>query len=290
MANELKLVVDAKAALAEGPCWDDQRNLLYWVDIMGMNLHVYDPHLNANRTYHMGQYVGAAVPSKTGGVVLALQHGFYNFYPDTEELKYIVDPESNLPNNRFNDGKCDPAGRFWAGTMSLDGISKAGALYCLETDYAVKMILKDVTTSNGLAWSPDHRTMYYIDTPTQQVAAYDYDYETATISNKRIVIHFSDVRGNPDGMTIDEEGMLWIAEWGGYQVARWNPHTGEILEVIPIPAAQVTSCAFGGEQLDVLYITTASVGQENEADQPFAGGLFSIKTKVKGLKTYAFGD
>lgn len=290
MSDELKLVIDAKAALGEGPCWDDVNKVLYWVDIHGQNLHRYDPATDDNTTYHIGLYIGAAVPSQSGGVVLALQHGFYKFYPESEELKAIVDPESHLPNNRFNDGKCDKAGRFWAGTMHVDGKDKQGALYCLDTDYEVRTMIKDVGISNGLAWSLDHRTMYYIDTPTRQVSAFDYDEETGTIANRRAVIHFDDDRGSPDGMCIDEEGMLWIAEWGGYQVGRWNPDTGELLEVIPIPAAQVTSCAFGGENLDHLYITTAAIGQEDKADQPFAGGLFMIKTKVKGVKTYAFGD
>lgn len=290
MSNELKLVIDAKAALGEGPCWDDTNNVLYWVDIMGKNLHKYDPATDTNETYHIGQLIGAAVPSKSGGLVLALENGFYKFYPDSEELKPITDPESHLPNNRFNDGKCDKAGRFWAGTMPMSGGGKVGALYCLDTDYEVKTVLKDVSLSNGIAWTPDHRTMYYIDTPTREVAAFDYDVETGSLSNKRVVITFTEDRGNPDGMTIDEEGMLWIAEWGGYQVGRWDPNTGKLLEALPIPAAQVTSCAFGGENLDTLYITTAAIGQENKPDQPFAGGLFSIKMNVKGTKTYAFGD
>lgn len=290
MTNELKLVVDAKAPLAEGPCWDDSRQLLYWVDILGQKLHMYDPATDVNKTFQMDQYIGAVVPSHSGGVVLAMQHGFYKFYPESEELKAIADPESDRPDNRFNDGKCDKAGRFWAGTMSLHDKKNQGALYCLATDYEVKTMIKDVSISNGLAWSSDHRTMYYIDSPTREVVAYDYDYETGTISNKRTVIHFGEDLGTPDGMTIDEEDMLWIAEWGGYQVGRWDPKSGKLLQTVPIPAAQVTSCAFGGKDLNELYITTAAIGQENKADQPFAGGLFKIKTKVKGAKTYAFGS
>lgn len=290
MSHELRLVIDAKATLGEGPCWDEVNQVLYWVDIMGKDLHKYDPATDENETYHIGQMIGAAVPSKSGGLVLALQNGFYKFYPDSEELTPITDPESHLPNNRFNDGKCDKAGRFWAGTMPIQGGGKSGALYCLHTDYEVKTMLQDIGISNGMAWSHDDRTMYYIDTPTREVAAFDYDLETGTIANRRVAIHFSDEHGNPDGMTIDEEGMLWIAEWGGYQVGRWDPNTGKMIDSIQVPAAQVTSCVFGGAKLDTLYITTARIGQENKADQPFAGGLFAIKTNVKGTKTYAFGE
>src|SRR5699024_7131844 len=167
------------------------------------------PNMNENRTINVGQYVGAAVPRKSGGLLLALQNGFYSLDLQTEELTAITDPEKNLPNNRFNDGKCDVSGRFWAGTMPLDGEQGAGSLYCLDVDHTVKTKITDVTISNGITWSPDKRTMYYIDTPTHQVVAYDFNVEHGTISNKRVVVKIPHNMGGPDGMTADNEGMLW---------------------------------------------------------------------------------
>lgn len=288
--EKLELIVDAKADLAEGPCWDRERKVLYWVDIVGKKVHMYDPNQLQSRTIEVGQYVGAVVPRKSGGLMLAMHHGFYSLDLETEALVPIADPEREKENNRFNDGKCDASGRFWAGTMELDGKKGEGSLYCLDRNLDVRTVLQNVSISNGLGWSPDHKTMYYIDTPTRQVAAFDYDLDTGTISNKRTVVSIPEGDGDPDGMTVDEEGMIWVAHWGGSRVSRWNPSTGECLEEIPVPASQVTSCAFGGDHLDELYITTArlGLGQNDRLNEPHAGGLFRIKVNVRGLPSHPF--
>lgn len=285
-----ELILNHESLLGEGPSWDEAAQRLYWVNIMEKKLHIYDPVKQANDTFQLDQYVGAAVKRSTGGLVLALQHGFHTFDLNTEQLTPIEDPESHLPNNRFNDGKCDPAGRFWAGTMAIEGGGNVGALYCLDTDLSVRKAFGGVGCSNGLAWSPDHKTMYYIDTPTRQVAAFDYNIESGEIQNKRIAITIPEGEGGPDGMTIDAEGNLWIAHWGGYKVSKWDPVSGKHLADIPIPAKQVTSCVFGGENLDELYITTARIGLEEQELQkhPHSGGLFRVKTEVKGMATYEF--
>jgi sugar lactone lactonase YvrE len=288
--NRPELVVDVKAMLGEGPCWDDTQQLLYWVDILNHNVHIYDPALNSLKVINTNQYVGAVVPRSSGGLIVALYNGFYSLDPETETLTPIVDPEKDKPTNRFNDGKCDSSGRFWAGTMSLDGALNEGALYYLDKDLSVKKVLENVSTSNGLAWDFEGRTMYYIDTPTKKVRAFDFDRVTGDISNERVVIDFPENEGFPDGMNIDNEGMLWIAHWGGGQVSRWNPNTGEKVDSIMVPAPLVTSCEFGGKDLDELYITTARIGLSEEEIQkyPHAGSLFKVKPGVKGIKTYGF--
>lgn len=291
MDGKLELVLDVNAILAEGPCWDEVEQLLYWVDIEGKKVHIYDPATNVDRAIDVGQHVGAIAVRKSGGAVLAMHHGIYFLDIKTEKLIPVCDPENDKPDNRFNDGKCDAAGRFWVGTLNFEEKDPLGALYCMEIDHSVRKILKGVTVSNGITWSPDNTVMYYIDSPTRQVVAFDYDIKTGSISNKRVVVEIPEGEGNPDGMTSDSEGMIWVAQWGGWQVSRWNPYTGELIDKIPVPVERVTSCIFGGKDLDELYITTARRGLEGEElkKQPHAGGIFRIKTGIKGLPTYKYG-
>lgn len=287
--NNAELVLDAKAILGEGPSWHAEWNILLWVDIVDQKVHLYDPATGSDRVLEIDQPVGAVVPRASGGAVIAAKHGFYTLDLLTGATVPIADPEVHLPENRFNDGKCDPVGRFWAGTM-LNREVAAGSLYCLESDYSIRHVLDQVKISNGLGWSPDHKTLYYNDTPTRQVSAFDYDLSTGGISNRRVAIHYPEDHGNPDGMTVDAEGMLWIAEWNGWQVSRWNPNTGQLLDTIQVPVAKVTSCVFGGARLDELYITTASVDltEEEQKNQPLAGGLFVVRPGVQGTPTYTF--
>ncbi|XEC92641.1 SMP-30/gluconolactonase/LRE family protein [Paenibacillus tarimensis] len=285
------LVHDTFAELGEGPSWDERNQVLYWVDITGKKLHMYNPQAKENKTVDTGKYIGAVVPRRSGGVVMALQDGFYAYHFETGEISLIGKPEDQKPGTRFNDGKCDAAGRFWAGTMSLNGTPEMGALYCLDTDFSIRKVIDNVSVSNGITWSPDHKKMYYIDSDTKQVVAYDFDLETAAISNRKVIIDLTDGNVFPDGMTSDEEGMLWIALWDGHSVTRWNPNTGERLETVHVPAARSSSCIFGGPALNELYITSARIGLNEEAlsKQPSAGGLFTARMDVKGLPTYAFG-
>ena len=287
---EVDLVLDARADLGEGPVWHVREQRLYWVDITAGDIHVYDPHGTPDLVYGVGQMVGTAVPRRSGGLVLATHAGLGMFDLVRREFTLLAAPEQHLPDNRFNDGKCDPRGRFWAGTMSMTRQTGAASLYCLDTDGTVRHVFGGVTTSNGLDWSPDRRTMYYIDTPTLQVAAFDYDAETGAISNRRVVIHFPPDVGRPDGMSIDAEGRLWIAHWDGGRISRWNPEDGRLLREIPLPVARVTSCAFGGADLDRLYITTARHGLSDEQlrEQPHAGSLFALSPGVAGLASQEY--
>ena len=291
MSKNVELVLDVKAQLGEGPIWHAQAQLLYWVNIMGQELHIYNPAAHQDRVINVGQYVGTVVPRQAGGVMLAMHHGFASLDLDTEKLTLINDPEADLPGNRFNDGKCDPAGRFWAGTMGMEGERTGkGSLYCMDTDLSARKILDNVTTSNGIAWSLDYKTMYYIDTRTKRVDAFDYDLDSGDISNRRPAITFPEGVGSPDGSTLDAEGMLWVAHWGGACVTRWNPTSGDLLQTIEIPALQVTACAFGGPNLDQLYITTArnDLDEATLAKYPHAGGLFMVEPGVQGIEAYEF--
>jgi sugar lactone lactonase YvrE len=286
-----ELVFDAQAALGEGPHWDADQQRLVWVDIEREQLHVYDPAGDADTAYDVGCKIGAAVLCQSGGVMLATHHGFENFDLNTLQKTLVADPESHRPDNRFNDGKCDSRGRFWAGTMSMVREPEAGSLYVLETDGSVRRLFGGVTTSNGLGWSPDDATMYYIDTPTLQVAAFDFDAAAGTIDNRRVIITFPPDVGRPDGMTVDAEGMLWIAHWDGAQISRWDPHRGQLLDTVRLPARRVTSCVFGGPHLDQLFITTARHGLDQATldQQPLAGGLFVLEPGVRGLPTNRYG-
>jgi sugar lactone lactonase YvrE len=286
-----ELVLDARAELGEGVNWDAAKGVLYWVDILHHEVHIFDPASGADRCIRVGQYVGAAVPTSAGDLMLALHHGFARLDPDTGTLTPVCDPESHLPDNRFNDGKCDPAGRFWAGTMHMEAQGRTGALYRMDKDLSVHKILDEVSISNGLAWSPDLSTLYYIDTLQYEVAAFDYDLDTGDVGRRRAVIKFSHDAGHPDGMTIDEQGMLWVAYCGGGRVARWDPVQGELLEEIRLPVTMTTNCVFGGPELDTLYISTARVTLTDEdlARQPHAGALFCVKPGVRGQAAPPFG-
>lgn len=290
MFYQAELVLDLQASLGEGPQWDSRNEILYWVDILGKKLHAFDPETGENRTYQFDQYIGAVVLGKPGRFLLAMKNGIYQYDSQLNELTFITNPEADLPNNRFNDGKCDPAGRFWAGTMDLNGKMGQGSLYRLDANNKMTRMLSNVSISNGLAWSPDRKYMYFIDTPTKQIVAFDYDDPSGDISNKRLAVQIPDDMGNPDGMTIDSDGMIWVAHWGGARVTRWNPQTGELLGQVKVPAKNVTSCTFGGKNLDELYITTAQNGlsEAELAEYPGSGELFKVKTNVKGMVSHRF--
>lgn len=291
MVYQSELILNLKSTLGEGPSWDNEKKLLYWIDILEKKIHIFEPKSKSNRTIELNQNIGAAVPKKSSGLVLALKNGFYTLDLTNEQLSPITNPEEHLSNNTFNDGKCDIAGRFWAGTMELNETKGGGSLYCMDVNHSVRKMLDNITVSNGITWSPDNNTMYYIDTPTYQVVAFDFNFEQGIIENKRVVVNVPQEMGAPDGMTSDMEGMIWVAHWGGYQVTRWDPTNGKLLNKVSIPAPIVTSCCFGGENMDELFVTTARVGLPEEIllEYPSAGGLFRIKTNVKGVPTYSFG-
>jgi sugar lactone lactonase YvrE len=285
LANQLEVLGVDKASLGEGPLWLMESKQIVWVDIEGMRVHLFTPDTGLHRVIPVGQRIGAIVPAEDGRMVCALQNGFYYLDLENESLEPISDPEAGLPNNRFNDGKCDPSGRFWAGTMPIDGGGLVGALYRLDGEGTVHKLVTGVGCSNGLGWNLDETIMFYIDTVTRRIDRFDYEAKTGNITNRQAVITIPADQGAPDGMAVDSEGMLWVAHWGGYCVSRWNPATGECLERVELPVSQVTSCCFGGDQLDELYITSARVGlsEEQLLKEPLAGSVFKYVPGVKGM-------
>lgn len=285
MTGQIELVIDAKAALGEGPHWDPVEGKLYWVDVDGKELRVYDPLAGSEDIYSFNKKVSAAIPAAGGGRILVLQDGIYR-YQTYQPLELLALVEAEIPGNRLNDAKCDSRGRLWFGSMNMKNTGKDGNLYVMESGGEVRQVLSGIGISNGLAWDDGRGLMYYIDTLTFTVDVLDYSLQDGSVSGRRPVIRFAEGEGWPDGMTIDSEGMLWIAHWAGGCVSRWNPLTGEQTRKIEVPAHYVTSCTFGGEHLDELYITTARGGMSPEELErwPLAGGLFKIRPGVKGLK------
>ena len=279
------LVLDEKTILGEGSIWHPTENKLYWIDIEGKILHIYDPVLKVDKKLKVGSRVGTVVPVQSGGALLALQNGIQKIDTKTGKLTFLTNPliDSNI---RFNDGKCDPSGRFWVGTMALDSRKKGGVLYRFDKDKTVHLMLDSVSISNGIVWTADKKTMYYNDTPTGTIQAFDYDDTNGNITNRRVAVKIPNGIGAPDGMTIDVEGNLWVALWGGGIVGKFNPLTGELLQKIKVPASNVSSCAFGGKNLDILFITTARqwMNEEQLKKFPLSGGLFSVKPGVRGVR------
>lgn len=279
-------------SLGEGCLWDARVQRLYWVDIEGKSLHCRDePH--GERSFALSGMPGTVVLTQDpGAVVLALDTGIKRFHLAEGREEHLV----NFPEEatlRFNDGKCDSAGRLWVGTMDRFCKDGAGSLYRLDPDLTLHRILDGgVTCSNGLAWTADDRTLYYIDSATRQVRAYDFEALAGTISNPRVAVQIPEGWGYPDGMTIDDQDKLWVAHWNGNRVARYDPETGVAMVEIPIPTEKVTSCVFGGEQMDVLYITTALGSQDggftDRERYPLSGALFAVEPGYGGREANVF--
>ncbi|GAB4542809.1 MAG: SMP-30/gluconolactonase/LRE family protein [Anaerolineales bacterium] len=280
---QTQLLFNAQATLGEGPAWDEKTQSLYWVDIPQKKIYCgVEPLAELDAT------VGCLAPSANGNLILGLGRGVATFEilsRRAHSLAALDEPR----NNRVNDGKCDPAGRFLFGTMDMLERDASGALYSFNGENVTRL-LSGIRISNGLAWSPDYKTFYYIDTPTRQVQAFDYDLASGSLSNPRIAIRMPESFGFPDGMTSDSQGCLWVACWGGAQVTRWNPNTGELLERVPVPALHTSACVFGGKKRNELYVTSARAGM-SAADlkkYPLSGGLFKVETKFEGIETFAF--
>ena len=287
-----ELEYEIKAKLGEGAFWNHKTQELYWVDIVGKQFHIYNPSTKKDNSIEMPSSIGTVVPYTKDDAIVALQDGIYKVDIKSGNLSLLSDVESEIKGNRFNDGKCGPNGNLWVGSIHFDQVKFKASLYKVEQNGVTTKMIDSVTNSNGIVWTKDAKTMYYIDTPTATIKAYDFDIETSTISNGRVAVNVSKEDGFPDGMAIDEDDMLWVGMWNGNAVARFNPKTGKLISKIEVPAQNVTSCAFGGENLDILYITTSSIGMTKEQEEKFpsAGSIFKVKPGVKGVKSAFFGE
>lgn len=273
-------VTSTPAWLGESPVWDSRTGTLLWVDIPRGTLHRYDPSDGRDRVIATLEVpLGAVAVRRDGGFVLAAGRGFWLL--DGDRLTHLADVHDR--GKRMNDGKCDPAGRFWAGTMTADRRPGAG-LYCLDAERRVRPVLDAVNLSNGLGWSPDGHTMYYVDTPTRRVDAFSFDAETGTLSGRRPFVDLSAYQGNPDGLTVDADGGVWVAMARGSAVRRFTAD-GRPDQIIEVPAEKVTSVTFGGPDLRDLYITTSTDGlsEEQRRAQPQAGLVFRARPGRTGL-------
>lgn len=266
----------------EGPIWHQER--LLYVDIESHKILAFTPATGEEKIWNVGQRVGTVVPRAQGGLVWAGDDGFFFLNEDTGVSTPIANPEPDLPDNRFNDGKCDPAGRFWAGTIHLKKQPSA-ALYCLHTDLRVEKKFSPVTNSNGIIWSRDGGTMFYIDTPSKKIRAFDFDTATSAITNERVIWDTSADTSVPDGMTIDNQDRLWIAFCHGAKVVCFDPATKTVEQQIDFPCIETTACAFGGPDLQDLYITT---GLKPGLEEPLAGRLFVCRPGATGVPSSAF--
>lgn len=290
--QKAKLLFDTKAILGEGPVWDWQKQVLFWVDIERCKLHQHDPSSGQNKSWHFDEMIGAAVPTLKGDILLAMESGLASFNFESEQLTRHRVLENSNSSIRFNDGKIGPNGSFWIGTMDKKCAPKAGNFYRVDSNLQSTLQLPQTSVSNGMAWTSNHKTFYYIDSPTYEVRSFDFEMETGSIANGRNAFKIPKESGSPDGMSIDEEDMLWIAHWGGNCVRKWNPETGKVIEKIEVDAPHVTSCCFGGKDLKTLYITTARSGLDKKQlqDYPLSGGLFVYETNVRGTPITYFAD
>lgn len=286
--TELENLLHLGLELGEGPLWSVEEQALYWVNISAGEIHRWDYRSNQHSLWNIGLPVGMAVFQQAGGFVLATQKGFA-FWKPGGKAEFILDPEAGRKGARFNDGAVDRRGRFWAGTID-NKESPTSSLYRLDADRSVRVMETGIAVSNGIGWSGDNRTMYYTDSPTRKIFAYDFDLGLGTIRNRRIFVEVPPEEGVPDGLAVDADGYIWSAHWDGWKVVRYTPD-GKIERVIDMPVQRPTSCAFGGPNLDELFITSAWEGlspAEKKA-QPLAGDLFRLKVGVKGLPVTPYG-
>lgn len=279
-----------RAELGEGPLWDVGRQCLWFVDIMRGHVHRFDPATKKDLIHEIGQPVGALAIAEKGFLVCAVRDGFAFLDPESGAVVPFVGVEKDLPRNRMNDGNVDARGRFWAGTMSMDGVRNAGALYCLAPDGVVTQHLTGVTTSNGIDWSADSALMYYIDTGEPRIDLFDFDLDRGAISNRRPFVSIDPADGKPDGLIVDAEDHVWVALWRGGQVRRYSPR-GELLLTIRLPTPLTTKPAFGGADLADLYVTSAYIQltTEEHAKSLSAGALFRLAPGVRGRAPKVFG-
>ncbi|WNH08812.1 SMP-30/gluconolactonase/LRE family protein [Thalassobellus suaedae] len=289
---QAELEYKAQAVLGEGAFWNYKTQELYWIDIDSKRFNIYNPETKTNKFLETPSKIGTVVPVNDTIVLAALEDGVYKMNINSGTSTLFTGMKEDLFESRLNDGKCDPAGRFWVGSMHNQYETGKANLYSINSDSLLVKKIDSVTISNGIVWTSDTKTMYYIDTPTSQIRAYDYNNETGDITNARVAVQIPESLGMPDGMSIDEENMLWVGMWNGNAVIRFNPITGKVDRKVNVPAHNITSCAFGGKNLDTLYITSARTDMTDDElkKYPLSGSVFKVVPGIKGVKSHFFKE
>ncbi|XP_035533851.1 regucalcin [Morone saxatilis] len=288
---KVESVVKSSALIGEGPVWEESEQMLMFVDIVGQKIHRWSPTTNQIQSMETGDTVGFAVPRRSGGYVAGVGRSIVAVDWSTQTMTSLVEVDKDKPSNRLNDGKVDPIGRLLAGTMGKEVQRQQGSLFSVTSDLTVSKHLSQVDISNGLDWSPDQKTFFYIDSLCLTVDAFDYDSNTGLFGNRRVVYRMEEGEGLPDGMTIDVEGRLWVACYNGGRVINIDPVTGVRLQAVSLPVMKTTSCCFGGPDYSDLYVTSASLGldQSELRQQPLAGHTFRVTgLGVKGRPSNSF--
>jgi sugar lactone lactonase YvrE len=285
-------VVKSQNKLGEGPLWGVAEQTLYWLDIHQNQVERYQPEKGLHQTTTLDLAITVLGLREQGGFVFASNRGFGFWDGSSRSYDLVGNPEDDKPYHRFNDGSVDPLGRFWAGTMyegpEVDEVPE-GRLYRLDSNHRIKLMETGLTISNGIDWSPDQRTMYLTDTLRRTIYAYEFDPASGGIANRRVFIQAKQTDGFPDGLTVDSQGFIWSAFWGGWKVCRFDPQ-GNLERTLHMPVEYPTCMAFGGMDLNDLYITSAwtALSEEQRHAQPEAGDLFRIRLDISGLPAYRF--
>jgi sugar lactone lactonase YvrE len=292
--DSVEILVDEHALNGEGPVWDARAQELYWVDIVKAAIFIYNPASGLNRKIDLsGRFssIGTLVLREQGGLIFAPDRSIAALDLETLSVQILAEPEKHLPGNRFNDGKCDPLGRFLVGSMAIQPDGRpGGSLYSLDTDLSLKKLRDGLVISNGMGWSPDGRRFYLADSFSRDIWVYDYDLQRGEIANERVAFRLPEGMGVADGLTVDQEGLLWLAVWDGACILRCDPYSGKLVQRLDFPARRTSCCVFGGQDLDELYVTSAAIGLQDEDWQEFPhnGALMRKKMPVKGLPSYTF--
>ena len=281
--KDVDVVVEAGNLLGESPVWDDRDNALWWVDIHGRSLHRWSRD-TGHGAWPLPRQTGCIGLCEDSGFVCGTRTGFFRFDPATGRDEAIVEPLAGLANVRFNDGRCDRTGRFWSGTVQELRVVGEAALYRLGGMGTCDLVLDGITVANGLAFSPDDRTMYVADSHERVIYAMAFDAEDGTLGERRLFARLDEAMGMPDGATVDVDGCLWIAAIHGGRILRYTPQ-GRLDRTIAMPVSQPTSCQFGGDDMRQLFVTSARMRLDDQAlaREPLAGSVFSLDVGVAGL-------